>query len=158
MAWLIWGAILPACLLGLLMVLGRWVTPRASASHSFDHAREQFRYEREWLEARFLTAMADVDPVLRLRWEHAHWQDDVVWARDRLSGCLLALVGVRFDINPFDDETDLTAAPRRTTVVFHYRRGRWQTDAACLEATEPHEALLRDRRFEPVSSPRARRV
>src|ERR1700727_2509266 len=69
----------------------------------FDKARVQFRQQREWLEARFLSALSRTDPLEAARWDDAHWQNDVRWARDRQTRRLLALIGVEFDANPFED-------------------------------------------------------
>ena len=67
-----------------------------------DQARESFHCQREWLEARFMTALNRIDPAEGARWEDARWHDEVLWARDRQTRHFLALVCVHFDANPFD--------------------------------------------------------
>jgi len=117
----------------------------------FDHARELFRQQREWLEVRFLKALAKADPIESLRWDGAHWHDEVVWARERPSRRLLALIGVHFDPNPFDDLS--TPRPRHATALFEFRKGRWQTEGKRLDEIRPDEAF-RHQRFEPVVTQR----
>jgi hypothetical protein len=147
MGFLIWGGILPACLFAGWLILRRPVRQFAEDLH-VDRAREQFRHQREWLEARFLGALAKVDPQERLRWEDAHWHDEVLWARDRQSRVFLALIGVHFDIQPFEELTGLT--PRHATALFEYRKGRWVAEGKRLDELRPDEAVLRGQRFEPV--------
>jgi hypothetical protein len=113
-----------------------------------DRARELFRPQREWLEARFLSALGKSDPLERLRWEDAHWHDEILWARDRKTRVLLALIGVHFDGPEFDP---LGESPsRHATALFEFRRGRWVAEGKRLDEVRPDEAVLRGQRFEPV--------
>jgi hypothetical protein len=147
MALIIWMGILPTCLLALWLILRRPARQFAEEMH-VDHARALFRQQREWLEARFLGALGKLDPIERLRWEDAHWHDEVLWARDRQSRRLLALIGVHFDANPFEDLPD--ANPRHATALFEFRKGRWHADGKRLDEIDPDEAVRRNHRFEPV--------
>jgi hypothetical protein len=111
-----------------------------------DRARIAFHRQREWLEARFMSALNHGDSLEAERWESAHWHDEVLWARDRQTRHLLALVCVHFEPGPFD----LSGAQRHATVVFEFRRGRWCAEGRRLDETQPHEAIGRNQRFEPV--------
>lgn len=142
--WLIWcGAGSAAAWL-----LGRGPIRGLLERLRFDQARVQFRQQREWLEARFLGALARVDPPEAARWDDAHWHDDIRWARDRRTRRLLALIGVEFDPAPFDD-----APASHATALFEYRKGRWLADGQHVDSLRPDEALLRHRRYEPVTPP-----
>ncbi len=147
MGLLIWGGVLPACLVAGWLILRRPVRQFAEELH-VDHARELFRLQREWLEARFLGALAKIDPLERLRWEEAHWHDEVIWARDRQTRSFLALIGVHFDTQTFDEFGD--PSPRHSTALFEYRKGRWCADGKRIDEVRPDEAMLRHQRFEPV--------
>src|SRR5438270_12031499 len=105
MGWIIWLGVLPACLIALGLILRRPARQFAEEMH-VDHARDLFRQQREWLEARFLGALAKVEPTEAARWEDAHWHDEVLWARDRQTRRLLALIGVHFDSNPYEELSD----------------------------------------------------
>jgi len=142
-----WGAVLPACMVLAWMVLRRWFRLSLERMH-VDHARDLFHHHREWLEARFLKALSTSDPEEGLRWEDAHWHDEVLWARDRQTRRLLALIGVHFDSDPFDDP--LGASPRHATALFEYRKGVWTTEGKVLDELQPAEAVLRHRQFEQV--------
>src|SRR5262249_7387989 len=76
-----WGWVVLFCLTAAWLILRRPVRRYREHRHA-DRARALFRQQREWLEARFLGALERVDPIERLRWEDAHWHDEVLWARD----------------------------------------------------------------------------
>lgn len=151
MALIIWGGVVPACLAAAWLVLRRPVRQFTEELY-VDNARDSFRMQREWLEARFLTVMARTSPPDRLRWEDAHWHDEVLWARDRKSRVFLALIGVHFrEPGPsgFEDERD-DLPPRHATALFEFRKGRWHAEAKLLDELRPDEAVLLGQRFEPV--------
>jgi hypothetical protein len=153
MRWLIGAMLLPGALLALVVLVRRSLRSLYRAVQ-VEQARDLFRLRREWLEARFLDELGRIDPVERLRWEDAHWHDEVIWARDRQTGRLLALIGVHFDADLFDAISD--APHRHSTVVFEFHRGRWRADGRRLDEVRPHEAFLRNHRFEPVTLPQRR--
>ena len=117
-------------------------------------ARDQFRRQREWLEARFLTALAKNEPDERLRWEDAYWHDEVLYARDRQTRRLLALIGVHFNPNPLD--LDPSPYPRHATALFEFHKGRWNADGKRLDRVRPDEAFLRNQRLEQIVLPERR--
>jgi len=154
MRWLIIGLVLPASLAATWLIL-RLSLRRVLEVMQADPAREQFRLRREWMEARFLDSLAKLDPVERLRWEDAHWHDEVVWARDRQTRRFLALVWVHFDPDPLEDQY-AEHPPRLATVVFEYYRRRWHADGKRLDEIRPDEAFLQHQRFEPILLPHRR--
>lgn len=154
MGWVILTGVLLICLTGAWLVLRHPVRQVLEEVH-FDRARILFAHEREWLEARFLTALAKVDPLEAARWDDAHWQDEIVWAREHKSRRLLALIGVRFDSDLLFDPAD--EPPRHATAVFEFRKGHWRAEGKRLDEVQPDEAFLRLYRLEPIV-PHPRRV
>ena len=150
MAWIIGGGVLPACIIASWLIFQRPFRKLIEAIHA-DHARDLFRLRREWLEARFLGALAKSDPQAARIWNEGHWQNEIHWARDRKSRCLLALVAVTFNPSPFDLDLSHCA-----TAIFEFRKGRWQAEGKRIDETRPADALLRHQRFEPVLPPRGR--
>lgn len=150
MGWIIWGIVLPACAVAAYLVV-RKPLRQVIEDLSVDQARLAFRQQREWLEAKFLTALGKLDPIERLRWENARWHDEVLWARDNQTRHLLALVEIHFETNPFGSSNDLIA--NHATALFEYRKRRWNADGKRLDATRPGEVLLRPGRFEAVAPP-----
>jgi len=111
-----------------------------------DHARALFHQQREWLEARFMSILHKADPDEGQRWESAHWHDEVLWARDRQTRHLLALVCVHFEAGRFE----LSSTRRHATVLFEFRKGHWFAEGKRLDEIRPDEAIGRNRRFEAV--------
>ena len=142
---LILVGILPICLILAWFIL-RQPFRLFFEELNLDTAREQFRAQRERLEARFVTALGVLDVSEGFRWEEAHWHNEVFWARDRQTRHLLALVGVHFDLDPFDE----IPTRRLATAVFEFRKGQWRAEGKRLDEVRPDEAVGRNQRFEPV--------
>ncbi|HLN05741.1 MAG TPA: hypothetical protein VK217_05655, partial [Acidimicrobiales bacterium] len=119
-------------------------------------ARALFHHQREWLEARFISAISRIDPVEYQRWEAAQWHDEVLWARDRQTRHLLALVCVHFDPGPCDE----WQGRRHATALFEFRKGQWRVDGKSLDEMRPDEVVGRNQPFEAVvvTHPNPRRV
>jgi hypothetical protein len=146
MGWLIGAGILAVCVLVAGMVLRRPLRQIVEDVH-VDHARELFHQQREWLEARFISALSRADPAEGQRWESAHWHDEVLWARDRQTRHLLALVGVHFEPGPFD----LLSVTRHATALFEFRKGHWHVEGKRLDEIRPDEAVGRNQPYEAVA-------
>jgi hypothetical protein len=155
MPYLIGAGILAVCLFAAWLILRRPLRQIVEDVH-VDHARLLFHQHREWLEARFITVLSQSDPGLGERWESAHWNDEVLWARDRQTRRLLALVCVSFDPEPFD----FVHTTRHATAVFEFHKGRWSVEGKRFDEMRPDEAVRKGQRYEPVvlSEPHPRRV
>jgi hypothetical protein len=145
----VWVVVVAACLVPAGLALRRLVVA-LKADLNFDQARRLFRYQREGLEARFLIALGRFDPIEHRRWEDARWHDEVVWARDRQTRRLLALVGVHFEPDGAADPGLDFDPPHHATALFEFRKGRWHADGKRIDEVQPDEAILRHQRFEPV--------
>ena len=154
MGWLIGAGILIGCVFVAGMIVRR-LRQLVEDVH-VDHARALFHQQREWLEARFISALTHADPVEGQRWDSAHWHDEVLWARDRQTRHLLALVCVHFEPGPFDP----LQGPRHATALFEFRKGHWHVEGQRLDEMRPDQAIGRDQRYEAVtvSPPHPRRV
>jgi hypothetical protein len=155
MGLLIGAGILSVCVGLAWMVLRRPLRQIVEDVH-IDHARALFHQRREWLEARFISALRRVEPAEQERWEAAQWHDEVLWARDRQTHNLLALVCVHFEAGPFDD----WQGRRHATAVFEFRNNQWCVDGKCLDEMRPDEVVGRNQPFEAIviTHPHPRRV
>jgi hypothetical protein len=138
------GLMLPATLAVAWLILRRPFR-EICGEISFEKARERFRQQREHLEAKFVTQASRLDPSEAERWEEARWQDVVVWARDRKTRVLLALVAVEFAEEPFSDSPN-----HHATAIFEFRRDEWGTEGRGLDEVRPDEAFLLHHRLEPI--------
>jgi hypothetical protein len=155
MGLLIGAGILAVCVSLVCMILHRPVRQMFEDVH-VDRARTLFHQQREWLEARFISALNRADPAEGQRWESAQWHDEVLWARDRQTRHLLAMVCVHFEAGAFD----LLPIQKHATALFEFRQGHWCADGKRLDEVRPDEAVGRNQRFEAVvfTQPNPRRV
>ena len=148
MGWIIWGGVLLGCLVAAWLILRGPLRQLSEDVHA-ERARESVPPSgREWLEADFLGALGKTEPTVRLRWEDAQWHDEILWARDRQTRRLLALIGVHFNSSLFDELSDTNS--RHSTAFFEFRKGRWFAEGKRLDEIRPDEAVRRNQRFEPV--------
>lgn len=152
---LLWATLIPICLIAAGAILRR-AARILSEDRDLSKPRSLFRLQREWLEVAFLDALARTDPLERLRWDDAHWHDEIVWARDRQTRRLLALIGVHFDADPFLSAEFSDIPPHHATALFEFRHGHWLTEGKHFDEIRPDEAFLRHREFEPLVEPEPR--
>lgn len=122
-----------------------------------ERAREMFRLQRERLEVQFLLAAAASGKPRGLRWVECTWENPVVFARDRTTGYLAALVGVtiQFEAIPGSDMEDNPNVGnlRNASAVFFYQGGQWSTVGRAVFNMNPDEALRHfGHQYEPISS------
>src|SRR5207302_11317939 len=104
-----------------------------------------FKLQRERLEAHFLAAAAASGKPRGLRWTDIEWEPDVVFARERQTGQLAALVGasIRFEAVEGGDMEGLPAVGnlRNASAVFFFHRGQWHTVGKAIFNMNPGEAI-----------------
>jgi type II secretory pathway pseudopilin PulG len=103
-------------------------------------AQRDFHRQREPLEAKFIERAAASGKPRGLRWLDVDFEDDVVYARDRRSGRLKALVAI-------DVSFEAVGNVRAATAEFVHDGTRWQTAGRVyfnLVPTATVEYLCRD--------------
>ncbi len=139
--------ILPAAMLLLLaVVVWRWslVRPGRQAVR-FAEARRDFHLQRERLEAKFLHLGRSPGRRDAPRWTDCEFEDDVSYARNRVTGELSAFVGVRIEMEETDapgyGSTDTLRSLRAATAVFRFDGDHWETDGRAIFNKSPTEAI-----------------
>src|SRR6516225_11820046 len=122
--WLI--PLLVIAILALVIVI--WSPLRSFGKEmQIERARELFKLQREQLEAQFLKAAAASGKPRGLRWKDCDWESEVIFARDRQSGQLAALISItiQFEAVPGSDMEGLPAVGnlRNASAVFFFHRG-----------------------------------
>lgn len=122
-------------------------------------AIQQFRRQREQLEAKFLDLAQATGKQRGLRWSDCDWLNTVTFARDRQSGLMTAFAGIniRFEAIEGGDMEDVAAVStvRDAVAVFHFQNGLWGTGGKALFNMNADEAITRlTAQFEPVRSER----
>ncbi len=118
-------------------------------------AIEQFRIQREYLEARFFDMASSLGKPRGLRWIECDWQPEVTYARDKQSGMLTAFaaVNIRFEAIEGGDMEDVEAVGliRDAAAVFHFQNGAWGTGGRALFNMNPQDAITRlENQYQPV--------
>lgn len=133
----------------LAFVIGALIGSRVRAAWrhaTFAKARQEFRRQREHLEARFFQLAAASGMPRGLRWTQCDFDDDVAFARDRETGDLLAFVGVSIGFAAIEgggmEEVEAVEQLRAATAVFQYT-GAWRTDGRVIFNLNPTEAIDR---------------
>ena len=122
---------------------------RRRRERALDRARKEFYLRREWLEADFITLARGRGLPRGLDWVDCEFDDQVSFARDRVSRELRALVAVTiaFEAIPGGgmEEVEAVGNLRAATVVFRYAKAKWTADGRALFNVDPAEAIQRYR-------------
>jgi hypothetical protein len=141
-----WWWLIPALVLILIPVaVLLWNFWRVGKEGQLDRARRLFQLQREHLEAQFLPAAAATGKPRGLLWKSCDWENSVVFARDRQSGLLVALVGVTIQFEAVEG-SDMEGLPavgnlRNASAVFFYQQGAWHTSGKTVFNLNPDEAV-----------------
>jgi hypothetical protein len=141
----LWWILLAAALFvgGLILI---WRPIRATLREiRFAEACRDFHRQRERLEAKFVQlGVASSKPDCP-RWSDCEFDNDVTYARNRLTGELTAFVAVTIEMD--SDEEGLAASAdsignlRAATAVFRLDRDHWETDGRAIFNLTPAEAI-----------------
>jgi len=114
-------------------------------------ARRDFHRQREPLEAKFIERVAASGKPRGLRWLDVDFDDDVVYARDRRTGRLKALVAIDVTFEAIEgggmEEVEAVGRLKAATAEFVHDGSRWQTAGRVyfnLVPTATVEYLSRD--------------
>jgi hypothetical protein len=138
----------------LLYVLRKPILARHQRLET-ERAMQEFRLQREVLEARFFDMAAQSGKPRGLRWLACDWLDGVAFGRDKQTGMLTAFVSVniRFEAIEGGDMEGVAAVSniRDGSALFHYHGGGWGTGGRALFNMNPQDALSRlETQYEPV--------
>jgi hypothetical protein len=127
-----------------LAVLCLEILRRGNRRH-LARTRKRFRQQREHLEADFFRAASQSGKPRGLRWTNCDWGNDVVFARDRHSGQMIALVGVTIEFEAVEggdmEGVEAVGNLRNASGVYYCERGRWLTTGKVVFNLNPDEAL-----------------
>lgn len=144
MGWLWLVPVVVIVLLAIALIV--WRPFRAfSREVQLERARELFLLQRERLEMHFVKAAAASGKPRGLRWKDCEWESEVVFARERQSAQLAALVSItiQFEAVPGGDMEGLPAVGnlRNASAVFFFHRGHWHTVGKAIFNMNPDEAV-----------------
>jgi hypothetical protein len=153
-----WPSLLAA--LGVIFIfgllLGLWLWRRRPVGQA--QALARFPMERPALERAFFAVAAGSGKPRGLTWVDLEWETSVLYARERSTGSLSALVGVtvRFKAVPGSDMEGLPAVGnlRNASAVFFFQGSHWHTTGKILFNLNPDEVVERfGTQFERLPQP-----
>jgi hypothetical protein len=101
-------------------------------SEKLARAQRDFHRQREQLEAKFIDRAAAGGKPRGLRWADVVFDDDVIYARDRKSRKLKALVAVEVSFEAVEgggmEDVEAVSNVRAATAEFLFDGSRWCTD------------------------------
>lgn len=104
----------------------------ARANERLARARRDFHRQREMLEARFIERAAASGRPRGLHWADVDFDDDVLYARDRRSRRLKALVAIEVSFEAVEgggmEHVEAVSNVRAATAEFLHDGNRWTTD------------------------------
>lgn len=151
-----WLWLLAAAVVVLALVLF-WRPMRSLGREiQVERAGELFRLQRERLEAVFQRTATESGKPRGLRWVDVDWEREVIYAREKRSGQLAALVAItiRFEAVEGSDMEGLPAVGnlRNASAVFFFHGGQWHTVGKAIFNMNPDEAIQHFRnQYERVS-------
>jgi len=126
------ATVLVALLAALATVIALRPIRAARQAERLSRCQRDFHRQREQLEAKFIDRAAASGKPRGLRWTDVSFNDDVVYARDRRSGCLKALVAIEVSFEAIAgggmEEVEAVSNVRAATAEFLFEQGRWKTD------------------------------
>jgi hypothetical protein len=143
MIWIVASIVVLILLAGAFLVR-QWLQGW-SKGNATRQAQACFAPQRAQLETLFLEAARASGKPRGLRWKTCEWESDVLFARERRTGQLTALVGVTIQFEAIEggDMEGVAAVGnlRNATGVFFFDRGQWRTIGRAVFNFNPKEAL-----------------
>jgi hypothetical protein len=141
----IWWIPLVAILFGVGLVL-IWRPIRATLREvRFAEACREFHRQRERLEAKFVQLGIVGTRPDGPRWTDCEFDNDVTYARNRLTGELSAFVAVTIEMDTLEEgspgASDAVGNLRAATAVFRLDHSHWETDGRAIFNLSPAEAI-----------------
>lgn len=104
----------------------------ARAAERLARAQRDFHRQRERLEAKFIERAAASGKPRGLRWADVDFDDDVIYARDRRTRRLKALVAIEVSFEAIEgggmEEVEAVSNVRAATAEFLHDGTRWMTE------------------------------
>lgn len=110
-----------------------------------EDAKQLFHLRREWIEARFFSLASASGKPRGLAWMDCDFEDDVSFARDRLTGQLRAFCGVTIRFTAIEgggmEENENVGRLRAATAVFLLDGSEWITQGRVIFNLSPEQAI-----------------
>jgi hypothetical protein len=148
MGFLLLNAAITLCVGGLAIaaaVVAMRPLRAARQAEKLARAQRDFHRQREPLEARFIERAAASGKPRGLRWVDVEFDDDVLYARDRRTRRLKALVAIEVSFEAVEgggmEEVEAVSRVRAATAEFIHDGDRWATQGRVYFNLAPSAAV-----------------
>lgn len=121
-----------AAVAGIAIAMATRPLRLARVAEKLARAQRDFHRQREFLEARFIERAAASGKPRGLRWSDVDFDDDVIYARDRRTRRLKALVAIEVCFEAVEgggmEEVEAVSNVRAATAEFLHDGARWTTE------------------------------
>ncbi len=121
-----------AVLAGVAIAVATRPLRAARSAERLARAQRDFHRQRELLEARFIERAAASGKPRGLRWADVDFDDDVIYARDRRTRQLKALVAIEVGFEAIEgggmEDVEAVSNVRAATAEFLHDGTRWATE------------------------------
>lgn len=128
-----------------ILAVSVWRSLRAMLREArFSQACREFHFQRERLEAKFVRLGMLTSGPGGCRWVDCQFDDDVAYARSRVTGELSAFVAVSIQMEGIPSSLKMIPEEggiRLATAVFRFDGRRWDTDGRAIFNLTPTEAI-----------------
>src|SRR3954470_10584155 len=148
------GLFVAACLIACWLI---WLSVRPNLfARRVRRAMHEFEQNRKSLESRFFAAASTSGKPRGLSWKQCAFQQNMVLARDRANGELVALIAVTIAFEAISgggmEDVEAVGNLRAPTGVFTNNGRGWTTQGRVVFNLEPREVLQRYQdSLEPIS-------
>ena len=111
----------------------------------YEHARNDFHHQREWLEVKFIERASTSGKPRGLRWTDVEFDNDVTYAREISTRELCAFVAITVSFEAIEggpmEDVEAVSRKRAATAVFRLIKGAWTTQGRALFNLTPIDAI-----------------
>lgn len=141
-SWLCWSTTFTT-LVAFIYLMMKWIT-HYDKRLSRRSIRESFAFNRTRLESLFFTTASASGKPRGLRWKECQWNELIEWVRDKMTGQMMAFVGVTISFEAIEggdmEGVEAVGNLRNATAVFYYDN-EWRTAGRVIFNLNPSEAV-----------------
>ena len=119
-----------------------------------ERTQQLFLLQHDRLEAQFFQAAAARGEPPGLRWKSCAFDENVLFARERTTGQLTALVGMRAELESVENANGQPRPAeelRQAAALFYFRRGHWHAGKAILDMTPAQVLEQLQAQYQPLA-------
>jgi hypothetical protein len=138
---MLWLWLIPVLVvIGLVLTVLAYRRVRVFGHHvQIERTQQLFLLQQDRLQTRFLQAAISTGIPAGFRWRSCSFNGDIIFARNRRTGELAAVIGIHAQFEPNRDQNG--PLERQGSALFFFDRGHWRTVGKALFDRSPTQVL-----------------